>query len=129
MVTATVTVTFQVPTKKMTSYKEIRKLLSKWKRFVREVAQGYEFSIYDFENDLSVRDIIDSLVDDHPSGASLTEELSRIDDRYREITRPVDSPPWAYPRDENEPGWWWFRIPQRLQGELSRDIERRKMQY
>ena len=117
----------------MTSHKEMRKLLSHWKRFVREVAQGYEFSIYDFENDLSVRDKIetakDSLEDDRPSGASLEKKISEIDDRYREISRPIDPPPWAYPSDNKEPGWWWFRIPQRLQGELSRDIERRQTQH
>ncbi|HUP62969.1 MAG TPA: hypothetical protein VNA69_21430 [Thermoanaerobaculia bacterium] len=93
-----------------------------WKSFVREVEQGYSMSIYDYTNDLSIRDILDDVLTRVPLGVQqeLKAELESWDDRYRLATKPAVVPILPGPDVVQNPRWW--RIPRVLTGELRDDF-------
>ena len=90
--------------------------------FVRAVERGYDDSIYEYTNDLSVRDRLESLV----AGSSptlrskLREVLAPVDDRFELATEPAIRPLSATP---GELGSWWQRVPKHREGELADDLE------
>jgi hypothetical protein len=101
----------------------LKYLLQKWDEFTSSVEEGYNYSIYDYTNDLSSRDLLEKIII-NSSGAlnkKLITIIGQIDDRYRESTdicvKPLRSSFWS------AEGWWWFRIPKKLIGELKEDFK------
>ncbi len=78
--------------------------LGQWDLVIRECEDGYSSSIYEYDNDIGVRDQIQRLLDapEFQQYAELGEfrrEVDNIDARFRAILRPVvevkaDSPYW-----------------------------------
>lgn len=97
-------------------------LLRSWSAFVTQVERGYEDSIYEYTNDLSVRDRLARVVDGAGPGlrAKLEARLANDDERFRAAT--ADSPPLGAFR-EQPPPWWWRRAPVRRVGELADDLD------
>jgi hypothetical protein len=94
-------------------------LLVDWRRFVSEVERGYEDSIYDYENDLSVRDRLERLVGAASPGLRTQVEgaLAEPDRRFTAATKEA-----ARPLGVTFTTWWWRRVPVRLVGELAEDL-------
>jgi hypothetical protein len=91
-------------------------LLQDWSRFVTEVERGYDDSIYEYTNDLSVRARLDRVIAGASAGlrAQLERALAEDDRRFaaatEEAARPLGSSRWAQ------------RVPTRRTGELAEDL-------
>lgn len=97
-------------------------LVNKWAGFVEEVENGYEFSIYDYTNDLSVRDLLAELLGrvDRSTQIHARQLLTEWDERFRFATMTATKTLEAAPVDA---GWWWQRIPRDVKGELKEDLK------
>lgn len=97
-------------------------LAERWTRFVAEVEQGYRATIYDYTNDLSVRDLWEDLLlrVPQPLRAKLLVMLTPWDDRFYEATRPVVKPLHTGAEAGRH---WWFRVPKNLSGDLEGDLQ------
>jgi hypothetical protein len=101
----------------------IERLLDKWSRFVTEVENGYELSVYDYTNDLAVRDLIMEVAASIPERLRLIllREVEPWDDRFRIATRRSSLP--VAPGITRSSGTWWWRVPRLLCDELRKDLE------
>ncbi len=97
-------------------------LVNRWSGFVRSVESGYRFSIEEYANDLSTRDVIDDILDlvSDPPRSKLLDSLGPWDRRYLAATRPVSKAVYFRPGAPRER---WFRIPTRLVGQLLEDVQ------
>lgn len=93
-------------------------LVRDWTTFVMRVEIGYPDSIYDYEDDLSTRRILQEVIDALPVdvGEQLASALAYADERFLQATTPLSAeassklPNFVYP---DVP-----RIPRNLVGEL-----------
>jgi hypothetical protein len=94
-------------------------LLRGWRAFVTQVERGYDDSIYEYTNDLSVRDRLERLLAGAgPSlRAALAEAVAGDDARFEAATEPA-----VRPLRETAPPPWWCRVPRRRVGELAQDL-------
>jgi hypothetical protein len=94
-------------------------LLHEWQRFVTAVERGYDDSIYEYTNDLSVRDRLERVVAGAGPGlrAQLERTLAADDARFEAATEEAPRPLGA-----TYATWWWRRVPRRLVGELADDL-------
>ncbi|MGH9970026.1 MAG: hypothetical protein ACREBG_19835 [Pyrinomonadaceae bacterium] len=99
----------------------LNELLQGWNQFVSMVERGYKESVYDYTNDLSVRDLLESLLLNVP--ASVRDKISALlepyDLRFQAATSPTGQP---LLRGLEDPRSWWFRIPKVLGPELEDDL-------
>jgi len=99
-----------------------RDLLQKWAIFVREVERGYTLTIYDYENDLDVRSILERVLEvvSPAVAVRVKSALAPLDARFESATTPL---PQGVRRGLRvAPGdWWYFRQPTMLAGELADD--------
>lgn len=100
----------------------IESLLKRWDTFVTQVEKGYEDSIYDYANDLSVRDLLDKILLGAPQSlrAKLIALLQPLDDRFKQASLEVRRP--VVTRDKGAIAFWWFRVPCRPGPELRQDL-------
>ena len=97
-------------------------MLRGWDELVRQIERGYGDSIYEYTDDLSVRDRLERVVEG--AGSALRAKLqARLDesDRRFEAATEESARPLAKPRDMRAP--WWHRVPVRRIGELADDLE------
>jgi hypothetical protein len=94
-------------------------LLGDWARFVTAVERGYDDSIYEYTNDLTVRDRLERVVSGASPGlrAQLEAKLAPDDRRFEAATEAAVRPLGA-----TYTTWWWRRVPRRLVGELADDL-------
>ena len=95
-------------------------LLQEWGHFVTAVERGYDDSIYEYTNDLSVRDRLERIVTGASPGlrAQLEGALAADDGRFEAATEEA-----ARPLAATYTTWWWRRVPRRRAGELADDLE------
>ncbi len=97
-------------------------LIDVWGRFVLQVENGYKLSIYDYTNDLMVRDQLDEIIAGTPP--TLSSDIQAIlepwDDRYRLATVASTKPILPGPDVSTRRRWW--RVPRNLSGELRDDL-------
>ena len=86
-------------------------LIRRWRQFVTEVEQGYEFGLEDYRNDLDVRGVIELI------GAG--ESVSEADERFRSILTGEAARVWE--SGSGNP-WWDFGYPRNAAGALRRDL-------
>lgn len=102
----------------------LNRLLADWAQFVAEVERGYGRGVYDYENDLSVRDLLEQVLTQAPAVTheKIVAVIRPWDRRFVEATRHAPSRhdgtdgAHAGPTDR----WWWGRIPRRWDGEQQR---------
>ncbi|MBI4422096.1 MAG: hypothetical protein HY554_00120 [Elusimicrobia bacterium] len=96
-------------------------LLSQWRSFVAEVERGYSWTLYEYQNDLSVRDQIDEILKALPASMrhQLSAPLAEADRRFEDATAPCARP---VIRGERRLGAWYRRVPKRAVGELEDDL-------
>jgi hypothetical protein len=96
-------------------------MLRRWSDFVTQVERGYDDSIYEYTNDLSVRDRLERVVQGAGPGlrgklaGALAEDDRRFEAATEEAARPLGEFPDASPA-------WWRRVPRRRVGELAEDL-------
>lgn len=103
--------------------KDAMNYLEKWKDFVSSIERGYDDSIYEYTNDLCIRDRLQKMVNcsSQPGKNGLFILIKDVDDLYINVTLEIESP--ILPERGIIPmGWWWFRIPKKLKGELKDDL-------
>ena len=98
-------------------------LVDRWKKFVFDVEEGYDDSIYEYTNDISIRDLLQGVVDKCPLVLcnKLIKSLQIWDDRFKKATRVTTCS--VLPDREKSQAWWWFRIPIKLSPELENDLK------
>jgi hypothetical protein len=98
-------------------------LVTKWQNFVGRVERGYDDNLYEYTNDLSLRDLLDEIErGGTPAVAGLVaDKIGASDARFREATSSRDTPLRRQPARITH-RWWWSRVPRRLVGELADDL-------
>jgi hypothetical protein len=100
----------------------LNELVGQWTEFVGGMERGYEDSIYEYTNDLTVRDRLQRLV--AASSPTLQAKLERaiapVDERFAFATEPAVRPLRANPGDLPS---WWRRVPKRRDGEFAEDLK------
>jgi hypothetical protein len=97
-------------------------MLGRWGTFVTAIERGYDDSIYEYTNDLSVRDRLESVTAgaDPALRAKLDDALAEDDRRFAAATEEIDRPLGQF---TGEAPSWWRRAPRRRVGELAGDLD------
>lgn len=97
-------------------------LLGRWRDFIRSIELGYDDSIYEYANDMSVRDILDDVLNQLPEDINrkLSVAIEELDDRFKAATVEIAQPILSTPKREAR--YWWRRIPRKLRQELENDL-------
>ncbi len=97
------------------------KQLSRWDALVSEIEGGYARTIYEYLDDLGIRDQLADLLASIPSarGVELIDALAVLDDRFRSATEELDQP---LVHDASPQQWWWRRVPLARDAEFDADI-------
>jgi len=92
-------------------------LLRRWARFVEQVENGYTLGLDDFTQELALRDSLDDVLKKLPPGyqSKVDAWLEPWTHRFRFATREIHQPLLPI---ENAARFWWWRLPNLLQGEL-----------
>lgn len=96
-------------------------LVDQWRDFVEACKDGYTATIYEYENERGVRDLLD-VVMHHPSLSGFAElthlssSIADIDEQFRLVCRRD-----VMMGDATEP-WWRRCVPQRTAGEMADDL-------
>ena len=99
----------------------INTLIEQWAKFVaQEVEPGYEFTIYDYRNDVDTRTEIEEVLQVlSPEGRRQVESVLRpIDERFKRATFPLKGSVWNHTLRQ----WWYCRAPKRMGDDLERDL-------
>jgi hypothetical protein len=112
----------QIELKELLRGASLNQLIGQWDEFVRAVEHGYDDSIYEYTNDLAVRDHLEKLISASSStlAAKLRGAFAPIDERFANATEPAKSPISAAQGDLPP---WWRRVPKRREGELADDLK------
>jgi hypothetical protein len=92
-------------------------LTNKWSRFVMKVEEEYRLTIDDYTNSLSVRDILQEVLDTCSENVSLKEWISHWDNRFVQATKELQGSLLPSLKNESQ-GWWWYRFPTHPGSEL-----------
>lgn len=100
----------------------IEGLLRKWQSFVQEVTRGYSDSIYEYQNDLSAREILQTLISKTNENIAnyINSHISDSDVCFKESTRIITKSLRNKPLVEDN--WWWYRIPKKMKGDIEKDL-------
>ncbi len=92
-------------------------LLQEWSRFVTAVERGYDDSIYEYTNDLSVRNRLERVIAGASPGlrAQLERAVAEDDRRFTAATEEAAKPLGT--------SRWERRVPTRRVGELADDLD------
>lgn len=98
-------------------------LLERWSVFVSECESGYADSIYEYDNDISVRDLLEAVVTDEefarfPQAEPIGEAVHGIDERFRAACREG-----VQVGSESRP-WWRRAVPRVALDEFADDLQR-----
>lgn len=93
-----------------------------WRQFVDEVAAGYSGTLYEYEDDLSVRDDLQRALDDkalaeNPAWSGLRDSIAVSDRRFDELLS-------RGPTVRQDRGWWHRRLPDQAGREFAEDAAR-----
>ena len=97
-------------------------LLKKWDCFVTRIEEGYRLTIDDYTNDLSIRDLLQEILEVIPNNTELKKWIGELDGRFIGGTKKVEFPLLPL-MNRPKVGWWWFRIPLHPGDELKKDLE------
>jgi len=85
----------------------IRYLLNAWEETIEGIEAGYEYSIYDYLNDLDRRDLIQELIDvaSDKTKQEILAEIRLLDQRFIASTDLANKP--LREIIDVEKHWWW----------------------
>lgn len=89
-----------------TRFSSTNQLLQAWLSFIEQCAEGYEMNIYEYDNDLSVRNIIQKLLDSvqlqkYPEFMVFAENVASADVKFKSLLSKTQS--------RNDKTEWWQR--------------------
>lgn len=98
-------------------------LISEWTALVQALEEEYRLEVYEYENELNGRQILEVLVPRLPPPLALRvrEVLEPWDRRFNEATVPVNES-LCTPTLE-EPGPWCYRAPKRFNEEVASSLQ------
>ena len=104
--------------------RELETWLQRWRWFVEAVEAGYDDIDAEYFNDLSSREQLEGVCDAlrPDTRKQFMTRLNPLDARFRDATRQATQPIWG---TTAEAGWWDWRIPKILIGELKDDFHAR----
>lgn len=90
----------------------LNKLLNTWRVFVAHVERGYPAGAYDYDNELSSRDLLQQLIEQGPLALQheLARQLEPWDARFRAATC-ENTEQCAHL--ERSTYWWRYRVPKK----------------
>lgn len=96
-------------------------LVQGWNQFVEQCECGYPMSIYEYENDASVRQMIENVLVSEDLAAdeavlAFTRRVAEIDARFRGILQP------GVEINEPDAPWWMGGAPRYAGAELAGDF-------
>ncbi|HWK88427.1 MAG TPA: hypothetical protein VNP72_00480 [Longimicrobium sp.] len=96
-------------------------MLDEWRKFVQQCQDGYPFNIYEYHNDLSVRDRIEACLHetaaDADAQAGFAAGVAEEDERFRALLQPgVQVGP-------EEDAWWHRGVLRYAWRDLARDLK------
>src|SRR6266487_3196479 len=91
---------------KWNRYSSPNQLLEAWNQFVDECELGYDMGIYEYDNDLSVRNIIEKILQDEALSKFeeyeyFKKEIFKIDERFRKLL--------SKEKKRTDKRFWWER--------------------
>ncbi|MGW7461205.1 hypothetical protein [Streptomyces sp. NPDC054797] len=92
-----------------------------WEEFVEDCRDGYEATLFEYWDEISIRRFLQSLLDD-PAGRATPEikwfaaEVHRIDDEFRKVIRGGFSVP-------GDRSWWESTLPRLGGEEIARNVK------
>jgi hypothetical protein len=92
-----------------------------WRDVSEVIDRGYQLTIDDYTNELSVRGLLDEVLAVIPTGSVrdwVERDVQVGDERYRKVTHDVALPIFGGP----DAPWWYRRVPNRITGELAEDL-------
>ena len=93
--------------------KTIYLLVKEWEEFAQEVEEGYAHSLFEFDNDISIRDIIQKNIHESFTSIDLLNKIQNID-------RSIKDNVIIY-RDVNN--WWSFCYPLKGSEKLAKNVK------
>lgn len=98
-------------------------LLTNWAYLVTTVERGYDDCIYEYTNDLSVRDMIETVLTSvsASAGAKIRKAVAPWDERFERATGRSNV---SLNKGDLRHAWW-NRIPHKLSNELGEDLRDR----
>jgi len=96
-------------------------MLAAWRELADEIESGYRLTVYDYTNDLCVRNLLVEVLAVIPTGevrSRVEREIEEGDLRYKAVTHPVARQIHGGP----DAPWWFFRAPNLIVGELAEDL-------
>tara|TARA_R110002072_G_scaffold41023_2_gene115675 strand:+ start:14653 stop:15033 length:381 start_codon:yes stop_codon:yes gene_type:complete len=106
-------------------------LLGRWETFARSLHGSYDFGLDDYLNDVDVRQLIETMVEEEPSpaGEEFGARLAAADAIVRAATVSTAHCIWGatnaeeqrWTRDHN---WWYFAAPRQCGAEMEADLAR-----
>jgi hypothetical protein len=97
-------------------------VVERWDQFVATCTECYRWGLYEFENDVRVRDLLQRVFDDDrlaafPQVAEMRRLVDEADQRFRELL--TESPAWT-----NDQPWWRRGVLVRAGDEYCDDVKR-----
>ena len=101
------------------SYSNIIIAVNEWRDIAIKIKHGYRLGIEDYENDISIRDILERILTMVSTVVKdkLMSKISDIDKMFYDSTTKISKP-----LIEGETSEWWYRIPKILKEELKMDL-------
>ena len=99
----------------------LKRLIQRWKMFVADVKEGYEFSIYDYENSLDGRNKLEDMLATLPPPLrqKVIPTVRRLDEQFLTNTAEIETSLTTTDRD----GAWRNRIPHHMGRRLQSDLK------
>jgi hypothetical protein len=110
---------------------EPEELLDRWKQVIDQCRSDYSAGLDDYTNDLSVREIVQEILDADRSKTliSLRSIVADLDDRFRGSTIELQQPIFAPSRvgRAQDRLFFYFRIPSSPGSEMTQDLIRMRL--
>jgi len=100
----------------------LEQLITEWEQLASTLKRCYPFSIYDYQNDISIRDLLQEIVEQAPSSIreKIIRTISPLDEQFKQLTYEISSP---LLEGINPHYWWWYRLPKNAGNELMSTIK------
>lgn len=99
----------------------LNQLFSRWRRFCVEIQRGFSGTVYDYENELSVRDILEEIARSlSEDGRQKIQEHIKHDDNIFILATQKSVVPEH--KKDIELEWWHKRIPIRFTEDLQQEF-------
>jgi hypothetical protein len=113
------------PSLRGTAAQGVAELASRWIRALEDIEEGYKLTIYDYQNDLDKRLILERAALE--AKGKLQHKVRRFleltDARLKKATFTAPNPVFPGAYRQHPEAWWYTRVPKKLIGELKGDIE------